>query len=141
MNYYESTDEKVIKLKKEVLSNRSNFNMNSVKDDLIKAWFKIIESTGGGAQANPESDKFEERILSMIERSLKEFEADTLINNMMSDLEDYEQINVEEILKAEDYSICDAETIRSIILYGLNKSGANELYIKINPIYNFHKLQ
>jgi hypothetical protein len=59
----------------------------------------------------------------------------------MSDLEDYKQINVEEILKAEDYSICDAETIRSIILYGLNKSGVNELYVKINPVYNFHKLQ
>lgn len=54
----------------------------------------------------------------------------------MDDLEF--QIDVEALLQVDDYSIQDAETIRAIILYGLKKEGVNELYIKIDPAYNFH---
>lgn len=46
-------------------------------------------------------------------------------------------IDIEAIRKAENGSITDAETIRQISLYGIMNPGNNDLYDKINPLYQY----
>lgn len=41
-------------------------------EHLKKAWFSIVESTGGGAESNPHSEHAEERVLALIENALLE---------------------------------------------------------------------